>query len=121
MNIYSGETWRSVARERYGSELQGLGLDLEHAPQQAHGVDTLMKVGDYEMLGYTGETVVDFAFSPLIKRGAALAMLYHGYSRTGSLFWGALWAAFGYAVPPAAGVIAYRQGFARKKPSSPAF
>lgn len=121
MNIYSGETWKELATSRYGSQLQGLGLDLEHAPQQTRGVDTLMKVGSADGLGYVGQDVWEFLNSPIVKRVAAVLMLAHGYQRNKSIFWAAIWAAFGYALPPAAVTVAGIQQFGKPKPACPAF
>lgn len=121
MNIHGGETWKQMARKRYGIDLQGLGLDLEHAPQQTHGVDTLMTVGSADGLGWMGEDAWAAVNSPIARRVAGVAMLAHGYMRTGSLFWAAVWAAFGYAVPPAAVTIAAVQQFGKRKASCPTY
>ena len=117
INIHGGETWKALAKQRYGADLQGMGADIEYAPQQIRGVDTLMKVGSSpDGLGWAGEEAWDSLNSPLAKRIAALLMLAHGYKRTGSLFWAAVWTAFGYAIPPAAVTVAAVQQFGKPKP-----
>lgn len=103
LNIHGGETWRRGAERMYGGKLPGLGAVIEYGPRQQHGVDTLMHVGD---MGYVGESTWDFLFSPIVRRGTALGMFFHGYKRTRSLGWAAAYAAFGFALPPAAGAVA---------------
>jgi hypothetical protein len=117
MNIYSGETWKRMAEQEYGADLPGLGLDLEYEPQPVRGVDTLMKVGDLDGLGYEGEELIAFFTSPLGRRLTALAMLYHGYKRNRSIFWAAVWAGMGFALPKTSLVVScFGQDFGAPKP-----
>jgi hypothetical protein len=103
LNVHSGETWIRGAERMYGGKLPGMGAVIEYGPREHNGVDTLMKVGN---LGWMGEDTWGFLFSPIVRRGTALGMFFHGYKRTGSLGWAAAYAAFGFAVPPAAGAVA---------------
>jgi hypothetical protein len=109
LNIHSGETWVKGAERLYGGQLPGLGAVIEYGPQQHHGVDTLMHVGEYVELGDLKEKLWDPLWSPLARRAAALGMLYHGYKRTNSLGWAALYAALGFIAPPVAGTVALVQ------------
>lgn len=51
---------------------------------------------------------------PLQIPGAALAT-YHGYKRSGSPFWAAVWGALGYEMPLIVIGVALFQGFAQPK------
>jgi hypothetical protein len=44
-----------------------------------------------------------------------VALLYHGYRRTGSLLWGIVYGLAGYKVPIVAVPVAMAQGFGKKK------
>ena len=54
---------------------------------------------------------------PLQIPGAALAT-YHGYKRTGSPFWAAIWGAVGYEMPIITMAVALFVGFAKPKGST---
>jgi hypothetical protein len=117
LNLMSGQRWLSAASRRYQTPLQGMGaVQVEMGPPGQPGVDTLAYVGEYLELGDEDASLWAALTTSAVRRGAALAMLYHGYKRTrGDLLWSLLWAAFGYASPPVAGVISVAQGFGKPK------
>jgi hypothetical protein len=120
LNIMSGQRWMSAASKRYGTSLQGMGLDVEMGPPGQRGVDTLAYVGEYLELG-DDPSLWEAATAPAIRKAAAVAMLIHGYKRTrGDVLWSLIWALFGYAVPPVAVPFAvFAQGFGKPKYGPP--
>ncbi len=50
-----------------------------------------------------------------VKTGAAIALTYHGYRRTGSIVWALLYGLAGRLVPVAAVPISLAQGYGQKK------
>lgn len=60
-------------------------------------------------------TLSDVTGSPLVKTGAGVAMLYHGYKRNNSIFWALVWGAMGKWEPLITVPIAIAQGFGQKK------
>lgn len=52
---------------------------------------------------------------PSVSTGAAIALTYHGYARTGSLVWALVYGLAGKWFPIEAVPIALAQGFGRKK------
>lgn len=75
---------------------------------------------DQRGLGDVGELankVVDAAWSRPARAVASVALLFHGYRRNDSVFWGLVWAALGATSPPFATALALamRPGFARRK------
>ena len=69
----------------------------------------------------TAASVVPAATSPLpslsdVSPYVAAALVYHGYRRTGSVFWALLYGLAGKEAPAIAGPIALAQGFGHKKP-----
>lgn len=53
--------------------------------------------------------------SPSVKTGAAIALTYHGYRRTGSILWALAYGLAGRLVPVVAVPVAVAQGFGEKK------
>lgn len=53
---------------------------------------------------------------PPTDKLAAAAMMFHGYRRTGSIFWALAYGLAGYEAPIVAVPIALAQGFGKKKP-----
>ena len=60
-------------------------------------------------------TVTDLVKSDAVTTGAAIACVYHGYRRTGSLIWALIWGVAGKKLPVVAVPVALAQGFARRK------
>lgn len=56
--------------------------------------------------------------SQTVKTGAMVALTYHGYRRTGSLFWALVYGLAGRWKPVIAVPVAIAQGFGEKKPCS---
>ena len=73
------------------------------------------------MMSYTpspsemGGTVTDLVKSDAVTTGAAIACVYHGYRRTGSLIWALIWGVAGKKLPVVAVPVALAQGFAKKR------
>ncbi len=61
-------------------------------------------------------TFNDVVHSPSVKTGAAIALTFHGYRRTGSLFWALVYGLAGRTIPVVAVPISLAQGFGAKKP-----
>lgn len=53
---------------------------------------------------------------PTVSTGAAIALTYHGYKRTGSLTWALIYGVMGKWFPVEALPIALAQGFGQRKP-----
>jgi hypothetical protein len=51
-----------------------------------------------------------------IEQGVTIAMVYHGYRRTGSILWALLYGLAGKEIPTVALPIALAQGFGQRKP-----
>jgi len=60
-------------------------------------------------------SVSDIADNPNVKLAAGVALGYHGYRRTGSVFWALVYAAAGRWFPLEAVPIAVAQGYGQKK------
>lgn len=58
---------------------------------------------------------LDFLHSDAGKTGGAAALAYHGYRRTGSLVWAAIYALAGHTWPQYAVPVALAQGFGKRK------
>ena len=58
----------------------------------------------------------DVMNSPSVSTGAAMALTYHGYRRTGSIFWASVYGLLGYWKPVVMVPIALAQGYGEKKP-----
>jgi hypothetical protein len=76
----------------------------------------------YESLGADAQPAPDKEFSlrdtingPTVSTGAAIALTYHGYRRTGSLVWALIYGLAGKVFPIEAVPIAVAQGFGQKK------
>lgn len=52
---------------------------------------------------------------PTVSTGAAIALTYHGYKRTGSLVWALIYGLAGKVFPIEAVPIAVAQGFGQRK------
>lgn len=59
--------------------------------------------------------VSTFVGSDTAKMGGAAAMAYHGYRRTGSIIWTALYALAGHTWPQYAVPVAIAQGFGKRR------
>ena len=77
----------------------------------------------YEAMGADAPAAPDAPFNlrdtingPTVSTGAAIALTYHGYARTGSLAWALIYGALGKWFPIEAVPIALAQGFGRRKP-----
>ena len=60
-------------------------------------------------------TVKDIVNDPTVKTAAGVALAYHGYRRTGSVFWALVYGFGGRWFPLEAVPIAVAQGFGQKK------
>jgi hypothetical protein len=60
--------------------------------------------------------LTDTMNSPSVSTGSAMALTYHGYKRTGSIFWALVYGALGYWKPVVMVPIALAQGYGEKKP-----
>lgn len=58
----------------------------------------------------------DFVHSDSFETGAALALTYHGYKRTGSLIWALVYGLAGKWFPAVSVPVALAQGFGERKP-----
>jgi len=58
----------------------------------------------------------DIINGPTVSTGAAIALTYHGYKRTGSLVWALVYGLAGKVFPIEAVPIALAQGFGTRKP-----
>lgn len=58
----------------------------------------------------------DIINSPSVSTGSAMALTYHGYRRTGSIFLALVYGALGYWKPVVMVPIAVAQGYGEKKP-----
>lgn len=61
-------------------------------------------------------TVSDLVSSEAVTTGAAVALTYHGYKRTGSLIWALIWGLAGKKLPIVAVPVAIAQGYGKRKP-----
>lgn len=59
--------------------------------------------------------IADVVKSDAVTTGAAIACVYHGYRRTGSLIWALIWGIAGKKIPVVAVPVALAQGFAKKR------
>lgn len=57
----------------------------------------------------------DIVNSPSVSTGAAIALTYHGYKRTGSILWALVYGLAGKVFPIEALPIALAQGYGQKK------
>lgn len=64
-------------------------------------------------------TLRDAIDSEPVSMAAGVAMTYHGYKRTGSIFWALVYGAIGKFSPLIATPIALAQGFGKKKEGCP--
>lgn len=64
----------------------------------------------------TATTLATIANSDSVKTGAAIALTFHGYRRTGSLAWALVYGICGRLAPVVAVPVALAQGFGEKKP-----
>jgi len=60
----------------------------------------------------------DMLDSSSVKTASAIALVYHGYRRTGSFIWAMLYGLAGRYEPAVAVPIAFAQGFGKKKECS---
>lgn len=60
--------------------------------------------------------VSDFVNSDAISTASGVALVYHGYKRTGSLVWALIYGALGKWKPAIAVPVAFAQGFGKRKP-----
>lgn len=60
-------------------------------------------------------TLSDVADSDTVRAISAIALIFHGYRRTDSVFWALVYGMAGRAVPTIAVPIALAQGFGTKK------
>ena len=69
------------------------------------------------LLGDTAPTttVSDVVDNPAVKTAAGVASLYHGYKRTGSVFWALVYGAAGRWFPLETVPITIAQGWGQKK------
>lgn len=68
--------------------------------------------GDEETKALTLQRAVS---SPGVRLASSIALTYHGYARTGSIFWALIYGLAGRIVPVAAVPISLAQGFGQKK------
>jgi hypothetical protein len=54
--------------------------------------------------------------SDFVKTASSVALVYHGYKRTGSLIWALLYGLAGRMLPTVAVPVALAQGFGTRKP-----
>lgn len=60
-------------------------------------------------------SVLEALDSPTVKTVTGVALVYHGYKRTGSVLWALIYGALGRVKPLIAAPIAVAQGFGKKK------
>lgn len=64
----------------------------------------------------TATTLKEAVTSEPVKTGASIALTYHGYRRTGSIFWALMYGLAGRLVPAVAVPVALAQGYGDRKP-----
>lgn len=64
----------------------------------------------------TSFNLTDFVHSDSFETGAAIALTYHGYKRTGSLIWAVIYGLAGKWLPAVAVPVALAQGYGERKP-----
>jgi len=64
----------------------------------------------------TSFSLTNFVHSDSFETGAAIALTYHGYRRTGSFLWALIYGLSGKWFPAVSVPIALAQGFGEKKP-----
>lgn len=72
---------------------------------------SISPVLDYKSAQNGKPSQLDIKLDPI----TGVALLYHGYRRTGSLFWGILYGLAGYKAPVVAVPVALAQGFGKKR------
>lgn len=63
----------------------------------------------------TFQGVADIVDNDSVKTAAGIALVYHGYKRTGSLVWALVYGLAGKKLPALAVPVALAQGFGQKK------
>ncbi len=76
----------------------------------------VLPTGDTPTAPTSSETLSEFINSPSVSTGAAMTLTYHGYKRTGSIFWALMYGVLGYWKPVVMVPIALAQGYGEKKP-----
>lgn len=67
-------------------------------------------------LGAADESAVhELVTSDAVTTASAVALVYHGYKRTGSIVWALIYGIAGKKVPVVAVPVAVAQGFGKKK------
>ena len=64
----------------------------------------------------TPTSLATVVHSDSVKTGAAIALTFHGYRRTGSLIWALVYGLCGRIAPVVAVPVAFAQGFGERKP-----
>jgi hypothetical protein len=72
------------------------------------------------MLGLGADAAPATSAAPLVdsstvKTAAGVALVYHGYKRTGSVLWALIYGALGRVSPLVTGAVAVAQGFGKRK------
>ncbi len=73
-------------------------------------------LGDAASAPAPATTLATIAHSDSVKTGAAIALTFHGYRRTGSLIWAMVYGLCGRIAPVVAVPVALAQGFGERKP-----
>ena len=66
-------------------------------------------------LGDSSSPASDLVHSDAVTTASGIALVYHGYKRTGSILWALLYGVAGKKVPAVAVPVALAQGFGKKK------
>jgi hypothetical protein len=64
-------------------------------------------------------TIKDALSSDFVKTASSVALLYHGYKRTGSIVWALLYGLAGRTLPTVAVPIALAQGYGKRRTCEP--
>lgn len=109
----------AYARKRYGRNNGGLVMGRPMFPMNMpRSFGEYVAVGDVETAANPFVAIGDLReqlTTPSVKTGAALALTYHGYKRTGSILWALAYGMLGRTLPLVGVPIALAQGFGKKK------
>jgi hypothetical protein len=81
----------------------------------APGQPEYLAIGATDSPAPATSAVRDLLDSEAVTTGAGIALIYHGYRRTGSVLWALIYGIAGKKVPELAVPIAAAQGFGQKK------
>jgi hypothetical protein len=88
----------------------------ENSGRGARATGDYIAVGDDATAAPANSTPIsDAIHSDTAKTAATAALVYHGYRRTGSIFWALAYGLVGHAVPVVAVPVAIAQGFGKRK------